>query len=59
MKSGFLLLFFNDRYYFLWRDKEGISCELGTVKHLNALLLLIITTRLDRYYYYPYLELKK
>lgn len=59
MKSGSFLLFFNDRYYFLWKDKERISCEPGIVKHLNALLLLIITTWLGRYYYYPYLELKK
>lgn len=54
MKSDFFLLFLNDRYYFFWRDGERISCELGIVKYLNALLFLIITMLLGKYYYYPY-----
>lgn len=39
---------------FFWRDGERISCELGIVKYLNALLFLIITMLLGKYYYYPY-----
>lgn len=59
MKSGSLLLFLNDRYYFLWRDRERISCELDIIKSLNALLLLIITVLLGRYYYYPYFSVEE
>lgn len=58
MKSGSLLLFLNDRYYFLWRDGERISCELG-IKSLNALLFLIITMLLGRCYYYSYFSVEE
>lgn len=50
MKSGSFLLFFNDRYYFVWRDGENISYELDIVQYLNAVLFLITTTLLGRYY---------
>lgn len=38
MKSGSFLLFFNDRYYFVWRDGENISYELDIVQYLNAVV---------------------